>query len=93
MCQGRSHARGRIQREEGLHWLHWLHWHQRVRGSALHQTAHRCTMRAMWRLRLALDVLRQAYGRMGSIAWLVAVSAGVVLIICIAIWAKTAPAP
>jgi hypothetical protein len=50
-------------------------------------------MRAMWRLRLALDVLRQAYGRMGATVWLVAVTAGAVLVICIALWAKTAPAP
>jgi len=45
----------------------------------------------MWRLPFA--VVRQTYGRLGALAWLVAVTAGVVLIICIAIWAKTAPAP
>ena len=45
----------------------------------------------MWRLPFA--VVRQTYARLGALAWLVAVTAGVVLIICIAIWAKTAPAP
>lgn len=47
----------------------------------------------MWRLRLPLAVLRQVYGRLGAIAWLLVMTAGVVLIICIALWAKTAPAP
>jgi hypothetical protein len=30
---------------------------------------------------------------MGAIAWLVIVAGGIVLILCIALWAKTAPAP
>ena len=47
----------------------------------------------MWRLRLPFAVLRQTYGRMGAIAWLVIVAGGIVLILCIALWAKTAPAP
>jgi hypothetical protein len=47
----------------------------------------------MWRLRLPFAVLRQVYGRLGAAAWLVAVTAGVILIICIALWAKTSPSP
>jgi len=45
----------------------------------------------MWRLPFAL--LRQTYRRLGMIAWLLAVTAGAVVIVCIAIWPKTAPAP
>src|SRR6185312_4232589 len=89
LCQGHSHARGRRPGEG----LPSRAASQASVADALLPEAGHCTMRAMWRLGLALDVLRQAYGRMGAIAWLVAVSAGVVLIICIAIWAKTAPAP
>jgi hypothetical protein len=47
----------------------------------------------MWRLRLPFAVLRQVYGRLGATAWLLAVTAGIILIICIALWAKTTPAP
>ena len=57
----------------------------------LHETPGHRTMRAMWRLPPA--VLRQTYGRLGAIAWLLAVTAGVVFIIGIALLAKTAPAP
>jgi hypothetical protein len=47
----------------------------------------------MWGVRLPLAVLHQVYEKMGAIAWLLVMTAGVVLIICIALWAKTAPAP
>jgi hypothetical protein len=39
--------------------------------------------RAMWRLRLPLAVLRQVYGRTGAIAWLLVMTAAVILLICI----------
>ena len=48
-------------------------------------------MRGRWTPRLPFTVLRQVYGRLGAIAWLVAVTAGVVVIIAIALWAKTPP--
>jgi hypothetical protein len=43
----------------------------------------------MWRLRLPLAVLRQVYGRMGAIAWLSIMGAAVILLICIALFART----
>src|SRR6185312_3252094 len=49
--------------------------------------------RAMWRLRLPLAVRRQAYGRLEAIAWPLVMTAAVILLICIALWAKTAPTP
>jgi hypothetical protein len=48
---------------------------------------------AMGRLRLPLAVLRQVYAKTGGIAWLLAVCVSVILMICIALWAKTAPSP
>jgi hypothetical protein len=43
----------------------------------------------MWRLRLPLAVLRQVYGRMGVIVWLLVMTAAVILLICIALFART----
>lgn len=88
-CQDHTHARKEGSGGRGC-WL--LQEGTASSRDTSHKPADHCTMRAVWRLRPSFAVLRQVYGRLGATAWLVAVAAGIVLIICIALWAKTAPA-